>query len=271
MAKPLHGKRIVVTRSPDLAEPMCAQLAALGAVPIRLPVIDFVSLPVPELDLAQVDWLVFTSGNGVRFFGERLGRFASGDWVASLLETGLRIAAVGEATGRLLAERGVTVDFMPEEFTGEQLALGLGDVAGKRILLPRASNGRPEIANILRERGAVVDDVALYDTVTAVPTPDALAELDKGVDVITFTSPSSVRHFLKIVALPSPSPSQREGDQSSPHRGAQPLVACIGPSTAVAAEQQGLTVAVVPDMYTIEGLITAVADYFEEEIGDWRL
>jgi uroporphyrinogen-III synthase len=117
----------------------------------------------------------------------------------------------------------------------------------------------------------VVDDVALYATITAVPTPDALAELDKGVDVITFTSPSSVRNFLKIVAFPSPSPSQREGDPVLPVRGGQPLVACIGPSTAVAAEQQGLTVAVVPDVYTIEGLITAVADYFEEEIGDWRL
>jgi uroporphyrinogen III methyltransferase/synthase len=119
MAKPLHGKRIVVTRSPDLAEPMCAQLAALGAVPIRLPAIDFVPLPVPELDLAQVDWLVFTSGNGVRFFGERLGRYASGDWVASLLERGFRIAAVREATEQMLAERGGTVECMPEEFTGE--------------------------------------------------------------------------------------------------------------------------------------------------------
>ncbi|MCB8944332.1 MAG: uroporphyrinogen-III synthase [Ardenticatenaceae bacterium] len=250
MAKPLDGKRIVVTRSPDLAEPMCKQLAAWGAVPLRFPVIDFVPLPAPELDLAHFDWLVFTSGNGVRFFFERL---ETGDW---RLGTDLRVAAVGEATGRLLAEYGVDVAFVPEVFTGEALGLGLGDVRGKRILLPRAKIGRPEIVDLLRERGAVVDDVALYETVTAVADPAALAELDKGVDVLTFTSPSSVRNFLKIV--PSPGSSRREGN---------PLVACIGPSTAEEAEKNGLTVSIVPDIYTIEGLITAVVDYFESRTG----
>jgi len=259
MAKPLYGQRIVVTRSPDLAGSMCQQLAALGAIPIRFPTIDFVSLPTPLLaaalaNLASYDWLVFTSGNGVRFFFERVassewGRqngLASGEWP--------RVGAVGEATARLLLERGVKADFVPEAFTGEQLALGLGDMAGKKVLLARAKIGRPEIVDLLRERGAVVDEFALYESVPAVPTSAALAELDKGIDVITFTSPSTVRHFLEIMKADSLAKVVRSA-----------LVACIGPTTAAEAEKQGLSVAIMPDAYTIDGLMAALVAYFEKE------
>jgi len=303
MAKPLYGQRIVVTRSPDLAGSICQQLAALGAIPIRFPTIDFVSLPTPLLaaalaNLASYDWLVFTSGNGVRFFFERVassewgrqnglassewgrqnglassewGRqngLASGEWgrqngLASGewgRQNGLasgewpRVGAVGEATARLLLERGVKADFVPEAFTGEQLALGLGDMAGKKVLLARAKIGRPEIVDLLRERGAVVDEFALYESIPAVPTSAALAELDKGIDVITFTSPSTVRHFLEIVKADSFAKAGRSA-----------IIACIGPTTAAEAEKQGLSVAIMPDVYTIDGLMTALVAHFEKE------
>jgi uroporphyrinogen-III synthase len=234
---------------------MCQQLAALGAIPIRFPTIDFVSLPTPLLaaalaNLARYDWLVFTSGNGVRFFFERVAsgewRVASGEWP--------RVGAVGEATARLLLERGVKADFVPEAFTGEQLALGLGDMAGKKVLLARAKIGRPEIVDLLRERGAVVDEFALYESIPAVPTSAALAELDKGIDVITFTSPSTVRHFLEIMKADSLAKVVRSA-----------LIACIGPTTAAEAEKQGLSVAIMPDVYTIDGLMAALVAYFEKE------
>jgi uroporphyrinogen-III synthase len=256
MAKPLYGKRIVVTRSPDLAGSIFQQLAALGAIPIRFPTIDFVSLPGPQLaaalaNLASYDWLVFTSGNGVRFFFERV---ASSEFASLRVDEWPRVAAVGEATARLLRERGVTADFMPESFTGEQLALGLGDTVGKKVLLARAKIGRPEIVDLLRERGAVVDEIALYESVPVVPTAAALAELDKGIDVITFTSPSTVRHFLEIVKADSFAKAVRSA-----------LIACIGPTTAAEAEKQGLSVAIMPDVYTIDGLMTALVAHFEKE------
>lgn len=247
---PLQKRRIVVTRSPEQAGAMCAQLAALGATCIRFPAIDFTPLPAPELDAALAQpgryaWLIFTSGNAVRFFLERV---AGSQWQA--VRDRPRIAAVGSATQKRLAANGIPVDFVPDEFTGEQLAWGLGEVAGRRILLPRARIGRPEIVDLLRQRGALVDDIPLYDTVTAVPTPAALAELQKGVDVLTFTSPSSVRNFLQILEV--------AGQPRPPA-----LVACIGPSTAAEAEQSGLSVEIVPESYTIEDLVTAVAAYFE--------
>jgi uroporphyrinogen-III synthase len=253
---PLTGKRIVVTRSPEMAEMMGQKLAALGAKPICLPVIDFVPLPAPELDralthLSQYDWLIFTSANAVRFFFDRLYTVGSLDnnYQLPITNSRLRTAAVGQATARLLAEKRIDVDFVPEEFTGEQLALGLGNVAGRRILLPRARIGRPEIPALLRERGAMVEEFALYDTVTAVPNPQTLAELEKGVDVITFTSPSSVRNFLKVGQF---------------GKLLNPLIACIGPSTADEAAERGLTVDIVAKEYTIDGLIAAVAAYFED-------
>ncbi len=252
MQRPLLEKRIVVTRSPDQAEELCARLEALGAQCIRFPVIDFVPLPAPELDVAltrlnQYTWLIFTSANAVRFFWQRLETNR-----LPITDHRLPIAAVGSATQQLLAEKGVQVDFVPEEFTGEQLALGLGNVAGRRILLPRARIGRPEIVNLLRERGALVDDIALYETVTAVPTPDVLAELEKGANVLTFTSPSSVRNFLEILGT-------RPDRFRKPVRSA--LVAVIGPSTAAEAEKSGLRVDIMPQEYTIEGLVTAVVEH----------
>ena len=131
----------------------------------------------------------------------------------------------------------------------------MGDLTGQRVLLPRAKIGRPEIVNLLRAQGAAVDDVALYDTVTAVPTPAALAELEKGVDAITFTSPSSVRNFLQTV--------ESRPDRFLKSVRSNVVIACIGPVTAQQARDLGLTVHVTPEDYTIDGLIDALIRYWE--------
>jgi len=251
---PLTNKRIVITRSPDQAQALCAQLEVRGATCIYLPAIEFKPLPAPDLDKAlahldSYDWLIFTSSNAVRFFLERAAEGKRQEAVAiwGNQDDSPRIAAVGSATQKRLAENGLSVDFIPEKFTGEQLVLGLGDISGQRILLPRAKIGRPEIITMLREHGAIVDEIALYDTVTAVPTPQALAELEKGVDIITFTSPSSVRNFLEITGALRLAKPQRF------------LVAVIGPSTAAEARKLGLPVDIMPDEYTIDGLVNAIA------------
>lgn len=252
----LNGKRIVVTRSTEQAQEMGCKLAAFGAIPVYFPAIQLVSLPAVELDeavaqLATYDWLVFTSGNAVRCFFNRLDK----DTVALLSQRTAvsQIAAVGSATVELLAEKGITVDFVPKTFTGEQLAAGLADVRNKRVLLPRAKIGRPEIVDLLKERGAIVTEIGLYDTITAVPTPKALADLEEGADVLTFTSPSSVRNFYKILAdCPLIIRQQIDATPS----------ACIGPSTAAELANLGRQAAIVPEAYTIDGLVTAVVDYF---------
>lgn len=248
MKSPLAPKRIVVTRSREQAPKLCAKLAALGVTPLSFPVIQFAPLPAPELDQALAElnsftWLLFTSANAVRFFWQRLpGQISAG----RLPEIG----AVGSATQALLQQKGVTVDFLPDTFTGEQLVAGLGDISGKRVLLPRAKIGRPEIINLLQDRRAEVVDIALYDTVTAAPTQTALDELQEGFDLLTFTSPSSVRNFMKLT----------DG------RYRQAASAVIGPSTAAEAENFGLQVNIMPTTYTIDALVAAIAQGIENEV-----
>lgn len=241
--------RVVVTRTANQAAAFSQKLRDVGFTPVEFPAIQLAPLPWGPLDealekLADFDWIIFTSGNAVDFFLRR----------ADMLKLSLadlpRVAAVGSATARRLTERGITIDYMPDEFVGTELVLGLGDLTGKKVLLPRAKIGRPEITDLLQEQGADLTEVPLYDTVTAVPTPEAFAELNKGFAAITFTSPSSVRNFFKIMA-------------DHPDRLSMPLekllqqalIVCIGPVTAEAATDAGLSEHLIPEKYTIDGMV----------------
>jgi uroporphyrinogen-III synthase len=104
-----------------------------------------------------------------------------------------------------------------------------------------------------------VDEFALYDTVTAEPSTEVWAALDGAIDGVTFTSPSSVRNWLRLIE--SDARSERVKSQ-------RPVVACIGPVTADEAEKRGLSVAIVPVEYTIDGLVAAIARYFMEQRND---
>ncbi len=267
----MSGKRIVVTRSQEQSQEFADKLAALGAEPIVFPVIQFEPLPADELDaaLAKIetyDWILFTSGNAVDFFFQRL---EIGDWrllvpnLQSPISNLPKVAASGSATAQKLAELGLEADFIPGEFVGEKLVEGLGDLTGKRVLLPRARIGRPKIAELLREQGAEVDDIALYDTITAVPTPEALAQLAQGFDMLTFTSPSSVRNFLKIVETTDLRGCRLRVGQNL--GGLKTTVACLGPITRDEAQKFGLTVHIMPHEYTIDGMIDAIVDYFKRQ------
>lgn len=232
--------RVVVTRSAEQAAAFADALLAAELQPLLFPVIRFEPLPHAPLHaaldvLSAGDWLVFTSVNAVGFFQAAQGR----------VPTGVRIAAVGSATVQALAKAALAVDFVPDTFSGEALAAGLAVSAETRVVLPRAKIGRPEIVERLRARGATVHDVPLYDTVTN-SVPDALRrELAIGYDVLTFTSPSSVRNFMQL----------------NDHRVAEDaLVACIGPSTAAEAATFGLRCDLMPEQYTVEALVDVVKE-----------
>ena len=241
--------RVVVTRTARQAEGFCEKLRSAGFAPVEFPTIQLVPLPSGPLDraltlLADFDWLVFTSGNAVDFF------FSRTDELNFRLNALPRVAAVGSATAARLADRGIPIDFMPEEFVGTELVLGLGDLVGKNVLLPRAKIGRPEITDLLKARGARLTEVPLYDTRTAAPPPEAFAALNEPFAAITFTSPSSVRNFFRLTAAHQ---AQLTLPVESLLR--QARICCIGPVTAQAAAEAGLTDVLIPAEYTIDGLI----------------
>ena len=248
---PLTGYRVLVTRARSQAGALTEQLTLRGATVVELPAIEIAPADPAPLDaaiegLADYDWIVFTSANGVTAFVDRLHAHAKD--AASV--SGVRIAAVGNATARRVRESGLPVDLIPNRFIAESVVAELADhrIAGQRILLPQAEIARDTIAEGLRQAGATVDVVVAYRTVLpeGVDT-DEVQRLIAGVDIVTFASPSAVRNVLAMAG----------GRLPNVH------VVCIGPVTADAARGAGLEVAGVADTYTTEGLVDAIVRLVE--------
>jgi uroporphyrinogen III methyltransferase/synthase len=237
---------VLVTRPRDQADALAKALAARGARAILFPTIEV--RPVEDLSgldhaidtLEAYDWITFPSPNAVDVVFDRLlARSAH-------LPTRLRVAAVGPGTAQALGARGVRVDFIPSQFLGEQLGRELTPVEGCRVLVPRAARGREELAIELARRGAIVDEVVVYETLPAAVDPQEMEELERGVDVATFTSPSTVENFFTLL-----------GARAIRLLGGA-YVACIGPVTASAARTLGLTVHLEPAEHSIPGLVAAL-------------
>ena len=246
----LHNKRIVITRPREQAGAFAQQIAAVGAVPVFLPVIeiqplaDAVILDRALSKLACYDWVVFTSANGVEAVWERLAELGQPG-----LPEGLQVAAIGPKTAAALQQRGVKPDFVPDEYIAEAILPGLGDVRGRWVLLPRADLARPALPLAIIAAGGVAHEIAAYHTIPAEPDLAGLQALREGVDIITFTSSSTVRNFVALAHGAGLDPKNLP---------AQPHLACIGPITASTAAEEGLPVDLVADEYTIEGLLAAL-------------
>jgi uroporphyrinogen III methyltransferase/synthase len=263
--RPLFGRSIVVTRASHQAAAFIDELEALGAGVVHVPCIEVVPPPsLGDLDAALArleayDWIVFTSVNGVQAFLDRLATSA-GD----IRRLGhVRLAAIGPETGRALARAHLHADVVPGEFRAEVLASALGRdaVGGRRVLLPRAATARAVLPELLRRAGAVVDDVAAYDV--RVPATDATAIRrrlsERTVDLLTFASSTTVRHFVDLVGADAVREAVAETQPGGRRR---VRVACIGPVTAETALALGMPVDIQPRQYTIAALTEAIVGHF---------
>lgn len=198
------------------------------------------------------DWVVFTSVNGVAMVRRRVEATGAG---RAMLEQG-RLAAIGPATAAALRDWGLTAEVVPGEYVAEGLLDRLWPLVrpGARILLPRAAETRDVLVRELTARGAHVTEVAAYRTRAAIEHAvglrDALAE--GRVDVVTFTSSSTVRSFCALF-----------GGADLPRLLRGVTVACIGPITRATAEGRGLATQIIPDDYTIPALARAIVTHFE--------
>ena len=260
--RPLFGKRIVVTRAREQASELVELLAAQGAEPIPLPVIritraeDLGDLDRAIAQLDAYDWIAFTSPNGVDALVQRL--LELGKDVRAMGDASL--AAIGPATAERLEARGLRVELVPPEFVSAGLADALIErgMAGTRVLLPRAKAAPATLPDALERAGAEVDVVAAYETVPdAEGAAEVRAALERGeVDVITFTSSSTVRNFVEAMRAATPGVAT---DVVALTRNA--LVACIGPVTAETAKEEGLEVGLVASP-PIPQFVQAIADHF---------
>ena len=257
MAGPLSGRRIVVTRARAQARELGEQLEGLGAEVLYCPAIKIAepsdSKPFTRAvgDIASYEWLILTSTNGVRAFFEELARQGG----VQLPET-VHVACVGPGTARALRTHGAEPSAIPEEFVGSAIAGVLaGRVrSGTRVLLARGAGGNRELPEQLQKLGAEVTEVESYRSVPDLEKLGLLAQAlkDRSVDLITFTSPSTVVYTVEgLGGLP----------------GGVGLAA-IGPVTEARMRELGLQAAVVAPEHSMPGLVAAITEYFAADKGE---
>jgi uroporphyrinogen III methyltransferase/synthase len=244
--RPLHGRRVVVTRARAQASGLAAALRGLGAEVVELPAIRIEPRVASEEVRRAVESIrdyalvCLTSPNGARLLFEGL-REAGLD---SRELASATVAAIGPGTARALAANGIVADVVPERFVAEALvdALAGVEVAGRKVLVARAAEARDVLPEALRERGAEVDVVALYETIRERPSEEA-TEAAQGADYVTFTSSSTVRNLTEALGERFPSGAR---------------VVSIGPVTSEAARDAGLEVHVEAERHDVDGLLAAL-------------
>jgi uroporphyrinogen III methyltransferase/synthase len=255
--RPLFGQRVVVTRTREQASELSRQLSELGAAVLEIPTIKTVpptsnesltNLKDALAELGSYDWLVFTSPNGVTAFFDYFFK-AFGDLRAI---GNVRFAAVGPATAARLEALHLRVDVMPEQYLAEKVAKAINDfesVENLKILLLRAAVANPELPAQLIKMGAIVDDIACYQTVAETEDLTGAAErlLEEGADWITFTSSSTVEHFHARFDLPKLL-KQFPGLKT----------VSIGPETTKALVKLGITPTAEAKAHNLDGIVRAL-------------
>lgn len=278
---PLAGKRILVTRTREQASVLSEHLRALGAIPVEFPTIQIVP---PEdwhtLDSALqrlfhregsvYDWLVLTSANGVKICCERIHTLGY-DTRDLQTKQHVRIVTIGPATAATLTRYGIIADLVPEEYIAESVVKALitdasksgSSLIGQRMLLARAAEARKILVSELQQAGALVEEVAAYNTL-AVAHDDSYGReilhllLNRQLAILTFTSSSTVRSFMTWLKS-CEQDAMSEIDLVMQHT----QVACIGPITAQTARELGLHIDIEAKEFTIDGLVNAIIQHEE--------
>ena len=253
--RPLHGRRVLITRARHQVDPFRRELVELGASVIEIPTIEIQPMPLDERvnkAIAHLDataLVIFASANAVDIFFQML--LASGSDARAF--HGSKLCAIGQETAQSLEGHGLRPELITSEYTAEGLAKALEgwEMDGMHVLVPRAEVARDTLPSLLANRGAEVEILPVYRAMCPAGTGDALLRLfnNEGVDVITFTSSSTVNNFVR--AFPEDRLPAVLGDAE---------VACMGPVTADVARKLGLTVSIVAREYTTHGLVQAISE-----------
>ena len=252
--RPLHGRRVLITRARHQVEPFRHELADLGASVIEIPTIAIRPMPTGEkvseaiANLGSTALVIFASANAVDIFFQML--HAGGADARALHAS--KLCAIGQETAESMATHGLRPELVTSEYTAEGLAKALEgwEMEGMRVLVPRAEVARDALPSLLAKRGAEVHILPVYQAVCPPEAGPALMKLfgAEGTDVITFTSSSTVVNFVR--AFPEDRLPAVLGDA---------VVACMGPVTADTARKLGLKVEIVAREYTTRGLAAAIA------------
>jgi uroporphyrinogen III methyltransferase / synthase len=265
LSSPLTGKTVLVTRSAEQSSQFRGLLEQAGARVIEMPAL-VITPPSSweELDnaiahLAQFDWLILTSSNGVDYFFERL--FAQGKDARAL--GSIKIAVVGKKTAASLQAYGLKPDFIPPNFVADSLVESFPEqLEGKKVLFPRVeSGGREVLVKELTAKGVQVTEVAAYQSACpAQMAPEALDALQQQmVDIITFASSKTVKHFCQLCEMSLPGESAPSANPDTQLQNV--CIASIGPQTSISCRELLGRVDVEAQEYTLDGLTQAIVQW----------
>ncbi|GLB58393.1 uroporphyrinogen-III synthase [Cytobacillus sp. NCCP-133] len=253
-ASPLKGMAVLVPRGKKQAQSFSRLIKDYGGIPVEIPFIAFEPLQNSESlfeaqnRIQSYDWLIFTSNTAVE-------AFLNHDFPGN--KPFPKIAVIGDKTKKCLLDKGFNVDFTPREYVAEGFVKDFMPFIdkGTKILIPKGNLARSYIASSLSGKGADVDEIIVYETIFPKESISLLKNQlsGKGIDILTFTSPSTVDHFMEAV--------KELGYQDDIKNC---LVGCIGPVTKVRAEAHGLHVHAVPEEYTVHSMLKSIIDYLEE-------
>ncbi|PEA56696.1 uroporphyrinogen-III synthase [Bacillus pseudomycoides] len=244
----LCGKTVLITRARQQAKQMSVAVQKHGGIPVEIPLLHITAAVYEKFqqvreELITYDWIVFTSKNGVKFFL---------DGVKQPLPHTMKIAAVGVKTKQELEHRGYDVHFVPTTFVAEAFATEFVNNirSGTRILLPKGNLARDVIREALRNHGAIVRELVVYETTVHLQMREQLIDAlqSREINVITFTSPSTVQSFLALLE----GENWREWVKGC-------TIACIGPVTEREARKYFQNL-LVPTEYTIEAMLQCISE-----------
>lgn len=250
-AHSLQNKTVMIPRGKAHAKSFSELVKRNGGIPVEIPLIAFQPVTASKklhntlANLHNFDWIIFTSNVTVETFYSfiKKGR--------TLLS---KIAVIGEKTKEILEDMGENVDFVPAEYVAEGfIEEFLPHVnQGDRILIPKGNLARDYISAALKEKGAIVEEIIIYETYLPEESRGKLVKMltQESLDILTFTSPSTIDHFMKIVE-----------EQNLSGKLEHCIVACIGPVSKRKAEQWGLNVHAVPEKYTVEEMLKSIAKF----------
>lgn len=252
---PLLGKRILVPRGKKEAKAFSALVEKYGGVPMEIPLLSFRPI-VPSEEMKEIlnhintyDWIIFTSNVTVETFLTLVKNQS-----VSLP----RIAVIGKRTSAVLISKGFKVDFVPAEYVAEGFVREFLPLVqtGMKVILPKGNLARDYIAEELTAAGAHVDELVVYETYLPDDSKSKLRDAirEKQIDILTFTSPSTIDHFMEVINENGLYPFLEDC-----------LISCIGPITKERIESVGLRVHVIPETYTVEDMLKKLISYLEQE------
>ncbi|MFO1443117.1 uroporphyrinogen-III synthase [Bacillus sp. Bva_UNVM-123] len=252
---PLNGKSILVPRGKDQAQPFSDLIRSYGGKAVEIPLIAFKPVEVTDelrtimSRLYTYDWIIFTSNVTVETFVAIFNGLKKKELP--------KVASIGKRTENCLLSKGIQVDFTPQEYVAEGFVEEFLPLIepGSKVLIPKGNLARDYICSALTAKGALVDEVVIYSTYFPIESKQLLVEnlIAKKLDILTFTSPSTVDHLMDVVK-----------EYNLYNEVADCLIGCIGPITTERAKHYKLTVHSSPDVYTVHHMLQSIIVYLED-------